>query len=64
MGPTFSTTLNEFWTDFLQFLAKDGGCRTPAHPPNVRPCVNGALVFLAICMKLCNGVEINPYESK
>ena len=25
MGRTFSTILNEFWTDFLQFSAKDGG---------------------------------------
>ena len=25
MGPTFSTILSEFWTDFLQFSAKDGG---------------------------------------
>ena len=35
MGPTFSTILNEFWTDFLQFSAKDGGggCHTPPHPP-------------------------------
>ena len=41
MGPTFSTILNEFWTDFLQFSAKDGGCHTPPPaqlPPNVRPC--------------------------
>ena len=37
MGPTFSTILNEFWTDFLQFSAKDGGVSHP--PPNVRPCV-------------------------
>ena len=29
MGPTFSTILNEFWTDFLQFSAKYGGCHIP-----------------------------------
>ena len=31
MGPTFSTILNEFWTDFLQLFA------TPHTPTNVRP---------------------------
>ena len=33
MGPTFSTILNEFWTDFLQFSAKDGGVSHPPTPP-------------------------------
>ena len=34
MGPTFSTILNEFWNDFLQFSAKDGGGGvTPPTPP-------------------------------
>ena len=40
-GTDFSTILNEFWTDFLQFSAKDGGCHAPPPhtPPNVRPCI-------------------------
>ena len=33
MGPTFSTILTEFWTDFLQFSAKDGGVSNPPTPP-------------------------------
>ena len=33
-GTDFSTILNEFWTDFLQLWAKDGGGVTP---PNVHP---------------------------
>ena len=33
-GTDFSTILNEFWTDFLQFSAKDGGGVTsPPNPP-------------------------------
>ena len=34
----FFYNFNEFWTDFLQFSAKDG-CNTPdtPPPPNVRP---------------------------
>ena len=35
-GTDFSTILNEFWTDFLQFSAKDGG-GVSHNPPNVRP---------------------------
>ena len=31
-GTDFSTILNEFWTDFLQFSAKDGGGGV-SHPP-------------------------------
>ena len=29
MGPTFSTILKEFWTEFLQFWGKEEGGVTP-----------------------------------
>ena len=32
-GTDFSTILNEFWTDFLHFSAKDGGVSPPPPTP-------------------------------
>ena len=65
MGPTFSTILNEFWTDFFQFSAKDGGGvapHPPTHtPPNVRPCshkvfVTRNMIFEFFCY------DVNIYD--
>ena len=37
-GTDFFHNFDKFWTDFLQFSAKDGGrCHNRHTPPNVRP---------------------------
>ena len=53
-GTDFFTILNEFWTDFLQFSAKDGGVSHPPHSPNVRPWRN---VVAYIIITVLNQLE-------
>ena len=56
MGPTFSTILNEFWTDFLQFSAKDGGgCHTPPTPPLM--CAPVSILHNYIRSNVIHGVQ-------
>ena len=43
-GTDFSTILNEFWIDFLQFSAKDGWVSHPPTPPLM--CAPGHTIFL------------------
>jgi len=55
VGPTFLTILNEFWTDFLQFSAKDGGVLHPSTPPlmcaPVAMCCRFCRLYSCCCIK-------------
>ena len=61
MGPTFSTILNEFWTDFLQFSAKDGEVSHPPTPPLM--CAPEAYEWNMRCINVRRMYDAVPVES-